>query len=71
MKKDIAANPLHISLLCAIGIVLHSDRVTDLFQQFLGSRFRLHWVVYQPEWWTNSKQFEVLKGGMIILNSSA
>jgi len=47
MDWDSVTNPLHTGLLCAMGIVLHSDLVTDLFQLFLGSKFRLHWVAHQ------------------------
>ena len=31
VKQNMATNPLHIGLLCAIGVVLHANRITHLF----------------------------------------
>jgi hypothetical protein len=39
MKQNVTSNPLNIGLLCAIGIMLQPDGITDLIEQFPGWAF--------------------------------
>jgi hypothetical protein len=54
MKQDVTSNPLNIGLLCAIGIMLQPDGITDSIEEF-------------PRWAFHGKQNKLTTGLVKIL----